>query len=76
MYLKQLFNAKPTIFKCSKNNGSPTWVTRLKVSPNMADPISIKDSDSRFEVGLFVLKNGLNPIAAISKDDLVLVNTI
>ena len=27
--------------------GSPTCVTRLKVTPNMADPFSIKNSDSR-----------------------------
>ena len=30
---------------CPKNDCSPTRVTRLKVVPNMADPISLKDSD-------------------------------
>ena len=33
-----------TIFQYSKIYGSPTRVTRFKVLPNMADPISIKDS--------------------------------
>ena len=33
------------LFQRSKSYGSPTRVTRLKVAPNMADPISIKDSD-------------------------------
>ena len=28
--------------RCSKNDGSPTRVTRLKVAPNMADPTSMK----------------------------------
>ena len=32
-----------TIFQCSKNCGSPTRVTRLKVAPNMADPISLSE---------------------------------
>ena len=32
------------IFQCSKNYGSPTSVTMLKVAPNMADPISINYS--------------------------------
>ena len=40
---------KTTIFQCSKNYVSLTCVTRLKVAPNMADPISIKDSDSRLK---------------------------
>ena len=40
-----MFNAKQ-----SKNYGSPTRVTRLKVTPNMANPISIKDSDSRLKI--------------------------
>ena len=35
------------IFQCSKNYRSLTHVTWFKVAPNMADPISIKDSDSR-----------------------------
>ena len=39
-------NLKTTIFRCSKNCGSPTRVTRLKVAPNMADRISLKDSGS------------------------------
>ena len=33
-------------FQCSKNHGSPTHVTRLKVAPKMADPISFKTQDS------------------------------
>ena len=46
--LEQLFNAKLLIsrlpfFQCFKNYGSPPHVTRLKVAPNMADPISFKD---------------------------------
>ena len=32
-----------TLFQCSKNFGSPTSVTRLKVAPNMADPISFNE---------------------------------
>ena len=39
-----------TIFQRSKNYVSLTRVTRLKVAPNMADPISIKDSVSNREV--------------------------
>ena len=38
----ETIDAKTTIFHCSKHYGSPTCVTRLKVAPNMADPISIK----------------------------------
>ena len=45
LWLKQLLmlntNLKTTIFQCSKNYGSPTRVTRLRVAPNMADPISL-----------------------------------
>ena len=41
-------NFQTTIFQCSKNYSSLTRVTRLKVAPNMADPISIKDWDSTF----------------------------
>ena len=37
---------KTTFFQCSKSNGSSTRVTRLKVSPNMADPISLKENRS------------------------------
>ena len=47
LWLKQLFDAtinlKIIIFQCSKNYGSPTRVTRLKVTPNMADPISLNE---------------------------------
>ena len=32
------------IFQRSKNYGSPTRVTRLKVAPNMADPISLNEN--------------------------------
>ena len=32
-----------SVTQCSKKYGSLTRVTRLKVAPNMADPISIKD---------------------------------
>ena len=42
-------NLKTTISQCSKNYGSPTCVTRLKVAPNKADPIRIKDPDSRLK---------------------------
>ena len=31
------------IFQCSKNNDSPTGVTRLKVASDMADPISLNE---------------------------------
>ena len=34
---------KTIIFQCSKNYVSPTCVTRLKVEPNMADPISLNE---------------------------------
>ena len=43
------------IFQCSKNYGSLTHVTWFKVAPNMADPISIKDSDSRLNKHLLNL---------------------
>ena len=33
-------------FQCSKKHGSPTRVTRLKVAPKMADPISFKTQGS------------------------------
>ena len=51
--LKQLFNVynyrltinlKTIIFQCSENFGTPTLGTRLKVSPNMADPISLNEN--------------------------------
>ena len=44
--MAKLLISKLPSFESSKNYGSPTRVTRLKVAPNMADPISIKDSDS------------------------------
>ena len=34
-------NLKTIIYQCSKTYGSPTRITRLKVAPNMADPISL-----------------------------------
>ena len=37
------YDLKTIIFQCSKNYGSPTRVTRLKVAPNMADPISLNE---------------------------------
>ena len=37
-------NLKTIIFQCSKNFGNPTLVTRLKVAPNMADPISLNEN--------------------------------
>ena len=43
LMLNYWFPVLTTIFQCSENYGSPTRVTRLKVAPNMADPISIKD---------------------------------
>ena len=36
-------NLKTIIFQCSKNYGSPTHITRLKVAPNMADPNSLNE---------------------------------
>ena len=33
-----------SVTQCSKTYGNPTRVTRLKVAPNMADPISISKS--------------------------------
>ena len=41
MWLKQLFSFQTTSFQCFKNYGSLTRVTRLKVAPNMTDPIRI-----------------------------------
>ena len=45
LYLKLLINDKLLIYRlyfcqCDKNYGTPTLVTRLKVAPNMAVPIS------------------------------------
>ena len=39
----QTINQETIIFQCSKNYGSPTRVTRLKVEPNMADSISLNE---------------------------------
>ena len=36
-------NLKTLIFQCSKNYGSPTRVTRLKVASNIANPINLKE---------------------------------
>ena len=38
-------NWKIILFRCFKNYGSPTRVTRLKISPNIPGPISLEDSD-------------------------------
>ena len=38
-----MINLETIIFQCSKNYGSPTHVTRLKVEPNMVDPISLNE---------------------------------
>ena len=47
LWMKQLLDAKlliqTIIFQCSKEYSSPTQVTRLKVEPNMADPISLTE---------------------------------
>ena len=37
-------NSKTIIFQCSKSYGSSTRVTRLKVAPNIADPISLNEN--------------------------------
>ena len=37
-------NSKTAIFQCSKNYGTQTRVTRLKVAPNMANPISLNEN--------------------------------
>ena len=37
-------NSETIIFQYSKNYGTPTRVTRLKVAPNMADPISLSEN--------------------------------
>ena len=42
-------NGKPILI-VGHYYGSPTSVTRLTVVPNMADPISIRDSDSNLNV--------------------------
>ena len=43
-YLMPNKNLQTTICQCSKNYGIQTRVTRLKIAPNMANPISIKGS--------------------------------
>ena len=40
------YHLKSNIFQCYKNYCRPTRVTRLKVEPNMADPISLTETDS------------------------------
>ena len=40
-------NLKTTVFQCFKHYGCLTRVTRLKVVPNVANLICIKDSDCR-----------------------------
>ena len=45
--VKLFSNAKllrTIIFYCSKNYGTPTLVTRLKVAPHMTDPISVNEN--------------------------------
>ena len=39
----QTINFHTTVFQCSTNYGSSTRVTRLKVAPNMAIPISLNE---------------------------------
>ena len=50
-------NSKTIIFQCSKSHGSPirsqTRVTRLKVAPNMVDPISLKRDRNRKSIKYF-----------------------
>ena len=38
-------DVQTTIFQCSKDYGSQTRITRLKVAPKMADLIHFNDSD-------------------------------
>ena len=42
-------NFQTTSCRCSKSYGSLTRATRLKVTPNMADPTSIKHSVSNLK---------------------------
>ena len=37
-------NFQTIIFQRSKNYGSPTLVTRMKIAPNIADPTSMQHS--------------------------------
>ena len=39
-----IINSKTIVFQCSQSYGTPTRVTRLKVAPNMADPISLNEN--------------------------------
>ena len=39
----QTSNLETITFQCSKFYGSPIHVTRLKIEPNMADPISLNE---------------------------------
>ena len=55
----QTINLQTTICQCSKNYGIPTPVTRLKVVPNIANPISIKDSRQYPQESLF----GVSPLS-------------
>ena len=41
-------------FRCSKNFGNRTRVTRLKVAPNMADPTAMKHSVSNLKYHFFL----------------------
>ena len=41
--LRQAINLKTIIFQCSKNYGNLTRVTRLKLAPKMAHPISLNE---------------------------------
>ena len=40
----QIINLNTYTFQCSKNYGSPTRVTRLKVAPNIAYLISLNEN--------------------------------
>ena len=42
--LNYWFELKTVVFQRSKIYGTPTLVTRLKVAPNMADPISLNEN--------------------------------
>ena len=48
-------NLETIIFQCSRNYGTPTLVTRLKVAPNMADQggVSLRSATSRTKGLLF-----------------------
>ena len=40
----EIINLNTIIFECSKNYISSTPATRLKIAPNMADPISVHEN--------------------------------